>query len=588
MSYRRWGRGCPLIVVPVSAFGLLLGVGVAVFLELMGGSARAQTTYECVGAPFQITNSNGDEVSNGGMPASFDTLGEPYCLISVSTYHWNDGNGQTPGMISLTGPSGELGPWAATGGPGEPTLEYPNGVPNANWYASPPDQPLIINGTYTCDDSDPATWSQNAASFGQGFCTLRVQTAQPMESGTSAGGCGAVDVTSTGPLQVVVGHPYSLAFEASGGTPGYRFAVGQGSLPPGLAFSGVGYGYLSGRPTQIGSYTLTVTANDSTSPTPCVSSKTVTVVVTAPPQRSSGAGTIRPAAAKTQKEKDYLMKVDNTLEGAGTGAAAGGGILLTIGASLGIVGSGVETVGAVETVSVVGAPKGIPTFVAGAIITGIGATFIALGKHYANASIDPPDPNFNVVAKPGRLMTLRLRVPPGASRAGRDDIDAVNAEMANLGEVNDVLDVMITSNNRATGARVAQDRNAESRQLHAVATYALLAAELTLRDVALRQAIVRAFNATHLTVTANAQALTAVAHSVARNGLPAQVTTALRAFGLTTGQMQAVTGLLAQPSRASANALGPLESPRIDSAERGAAGVLRSFALKALAAIPHS
>lgn len=37
--------------------------------------------------------------------------------------------------------------------------------------------PLIINGTYTCKDSDPATWSQNQASHGLGFCRLYGQTA---------------------------------------------------------------------------------------------------------------------------------------------------------------------------------------------------------------------------------------------------------------------------------------------------------------------------------------------------------------------------------------------------------------------------
>jgi hypothetical protein len=127
-----------------------------------------------------FNNSNGGAVSDGGTEPTFSTSGQTYCLISISTYHWNNGNGETPGTIGLLSEEGTLGPYDAIGSAGSPTDIYPEGAPNANWTVMPgsASQPVIINGTYVCDDSDPATWSQDAASDGQGFCKVTVQTAQ--------------------------------------------------------------------------------------------------------------------------------------------------------------------------------------------------------------------------------------------------------------------------------------------------------------------------------------------------------------------------------------------------------------------------
>jgi len=33
---------------------------------------------------------------------------------------------------------------------------------------------VILNGTYTCQDSDPASWSQNPQTGGKGFCIVYV------------------------------------------------------------------------------------------------------------------------------------------------------------------------------------------------------------------------------------------------------------------------------------------------------------------------------------------------------------------------------------------------------------------------------
>jgi hypothetical protein len=132
----------------------------------------------CTGTPTVLfSNSNGNEVLGGGSQPSFSTNGQSYCLISISTYHWNSGLGAAPGTIGLESETGTIGPWPATGSTGSPSNVYPQGVPNANWTATPSSakQPVIINGTYSCSDSDPASWAQDGASSGAGFCTVTVE-----------------------------------------------------------------------------------------------------------------------------------------------------------------------------------------------------------------------------------------------------------------------------------------------------------------------------------------------------------------------------------------------------------------------------
>ena len=133
--------------------------------------------YACTGAKIKLfDNSNGLGVQNGGKPASFSTKGKTYCVASVTTYHWNNGQGSAPGSIGLKVVSGlggarqTLGPLAATGSAGQ------GGAANVNWTASA-GTPIVIDGSYTCQDSDPGTWSQNSGTRGQGFCTVYVTNA---------------------------------------------------------------------------------------------------------------------------------------------------------------------------------------------------------------------------------------------------------------------------------------------------------------------------------------------------------------------------------------------------------------------------
>ena len=73
--------------------------------------------------------------------------------------------------------------------------------------------------------------------------------------------CPTIDVYPYTLPTPTVGVPYTLVFEAYGGTNPYTFAVTAGALPPGLTLAPDGT--LSGTLTALGDYSFTVTATDS-------------------------------------------------------------------------------------------------------------------------------------------------------------------------------------------------------------------------------------------------------------------------------------------------------------------------------------
>jgi len=150
---------------------VLSGDGVVSSISNVDAAAQ----YTCTQPAKQTTlldDTNGDLVVNGATPPSFSTKGVAYCLTYIQTYHWNNGNGEVPGTLGLKGTkvaaglAATIGPFAAMSSAGQ------NNAPNVNWYVYPSKTPpIVINGTYTCNDSDPATWSANTVG-GPGFCIV--------------------------------------------------------------------------------------------------------------------------------------------------------------------------------------------------------------------------------------------------------------------------------------------------------------------------------------------------------------------------------------------------------------------------------
>ena len=90
---------------------------------------------------------------------------------------------------------------------------------------------------------------------------------------------GAFNITTATLPATTINTPYTLALAATGGTAPYIWAVTSGTLPAGMALSSTGT--LSGTPTTMGSYTLTIQAIDSTPPTALTASKSFTLTVAA-------------------------------------------------------------------------------------------------------------------------------------------------------------------------------------------------------------------------------------------------------------------------------------------------------------------
>ncbi len=117
--------------------------------------------------PIIVLNSNNTgSVHNGPTVPTTFTINATNLLTYIQDYHWNNGQGLTPGTIGLKDQNGVIyGPWQAVGKPGQ------GGVVNAYWEVDP--NVLIPAGTYTIIDSDSSTWSCNSGSEGRGMSLVK-------------------------------------------------------------------------------------------------------------------------------------------------------------------------------------------------------------------------------------------------------------------------------------------------------------------------------------------------------------------------------------------------------------------------------
>jgi hypothetical protein len=129
--------------------------------------AKVRVTPRMTQAAVMLhTTGNIAAVLNGATQANTFVIAEPMVVTSITTYHWNNAKGKTPGTISLKHVDGtKYGAWQATGRDGQ------KGVPNATWSVSP--GVVLKPGKYTLLDSDPPTWSQNAGTGGKGMCEIK-------------------------------------------------------------------------------------------------------------------------------------------------------------------------------------------------------------------------------------------------------------------------------------------------------------------------------------------------------------------------------------------------------------------------------
>lgn len=110
---------------------------------------------------FDTKNNDGVR-NNPPQPAMF-TLTQTHYITFIWNYHWNGGQGVTPGNISLRRSDGKVfGPWEVTAA---------DVTAKINWECRPNSR--IPAGTYTIVDSEHALWSWNDRTMGRGMSKVK-------------------------------------------------------------------------------------------------------------------------------------------------------------------------------------------------------------------------------------------------------------------------------------------------------------------------------------------------------------------------------------------------------------------------------
>jgi CSLREA domain-containing protein len=149
--------------------------GLVLLLAQASNSASHPVGWYCSPTADEITiftNFPVDAVAtaDGATPPTFTTpSGGALCVDTIETSHVNDPRAGTIGLQPAAGSlAGQGGPWTATAATGIWTAKPSNGTDTA-----------VIQGTYACVDSNPATWTYSQADpRTTGFCRVMGRFAQ--------------------------------------------------------------------------------------------------------------------------------------------------------------------------------------------------------------------------------------------------------------------------------------------------------------------------------------------------------------------------------------------------------------------------
>jgi len=165
------------------------------------------------------------------------------------------GSGTAPLTITAASP-----PAGTTGAafPGY-TFQASGGTPSFVWNESgamPPGLTLSASGELSGTPETAGTYPVSITVSDSSYPPVTVSAAVTLTVNDSA----IVVAASPSPPAGMVTHPYGYGFTANGGSPPYTWQA-SGALPPGLMLGSDGT--VSGTPTQIGSFSFSVTATDS-------------------------------------------------------------------------------------------------------------------------------------------------------------------------------------------------------------------------------------------------------------------------------------------------------------------------------------
>lgn len=208
---------------------------------------------------------------------------------------------------------------------------------------------------------------------------------------------------------------------------------------------------------------------------------------------------------------------------------------LAIGTASAAIGAGLTTSSVTGLLCGPGAPVCV------GVLEGSGILLAAANGYYAGSKgIDPPDPNFTVIAQPQIPIVPPVVAQPGITQAMATALNALNT---NNIKVIAFAQAAITSMNRAQGAADAGDGVDEAAQFQAEQSYSDTLDTLITAEPGLLADLQNAWVASGAgTVTVTPLDVLISELTVIENGLPPSVTQLLSQAGLDNSAIQLLTG----------------------------------------------
>jgi len=240
-----------------------------------GGSAITGYTVTINGTPTPIVGTATTYTVTGL------TNGTTYTFVVAATN--TNGTGANSNSVSATPgtvPDAPTG-LTATAGNGQVVLSWT--APASDGGNPITDYAIVINGSATpistgsTATSYTATGLTNGTSYSFQVVAINAIGSSAASTAATATPIGPVLITTTTLPNATTTVAYNAGFTSSG-SPAPTWSVSSGSLPPGLSLDPT-TGAITGTPTQRGSFTFTITADNGNPPAP---SQTFTLVVDVP------------------------------------------------------------------------------------------------------------------------------------------------------------------------------------------------------------------------------------------------------------------------------------------------------------------